>query len=214
MFAMWQLITAPDRKFAFAPAKTWCALFRNFSAHPSYRHASTITRGNSSHARDCHAWMWTATRYASFAVARETIQRHPRFKYEQLKLLFESPRAAAETWPTGRHPHFGRNPQTSQVLGASFLERAWTMIFGCTQQAGDSNCSFSADTIADEPHWAQCRSRVSVLVQQEGIARGCYSINNLDWGHGLGGGTVKHSLKVDNKTDAFESGLFLQRHRS
>ena len=86
----------------------FCEMYRLFGARDAGRLASRARGG-------CKLWL--SVTHAHFVVARSTIRRHARSRYEALLRMFETER--------------GCTP--GHVPLATFMERSWALIFGCTR---------------------------------------------------------------------------------
>ena len=88
--------------------------------------------------------MWSSSLHANFAVARSAIRAHPREAYVDWLRRFEDTAQANQTWPVGSGRLRGRKTYVySQTVGASFMERSWTLIFGCAKPHPDTaRCLF------------------------------------------------------------------------
>jgi hypothetical protein len=120
---------------SIVPLRTFCTLWRSFDPTPPAEAPCPV---------------WSAVGFASFAVARRTIMRHPRHVYARWLRSFERPSEAKSLWgssegehafhPTGWHvdEDTHRSPQLAQDarVGATFFERAWALIFGCSEALG------------------------------------------------------------------------------
>jgi hypothetical protein len=128
-------VVAAGHAMASIPISTFCALFVNFSK-PATSH------GN------CK--LWTSVTWAHFAVKREAIRTHRRHKYRQLVALFEDPSSITRAFENAANPAAAGGSEdsivTMTIRGASFLERSWSFLFGCSRPIGLGECSFTQNT--------------------------------------------------------------------
>lgn len=124
--------------------ETYCALYRNFSLP--------------SPSSDAPCKGWNSVTWAHFIVSREAIRSHSRETYRQLMLLFEDPqgleRAFRTTTPgsTGTNNISRKEPWEYAAIGATFLERSWSFVFGCARPitSGSNECLFwPNETVSD-----------------------------------------------------------------
>jgi len=90
----------------------------------------------------CH--VWAADAFAHFAVSNGTIQRHPRAMYAALLEWFEADALSQHWW--GERNFKASGVHGAHAFGATVMERAWSLIFGCTDAIGGARCSFDANT--------------------------------------------------------------------
>ena len=109
--------------------RTYCELWRDFG------------RGAS---RECATWR--AASHAHFAVNNRTIKQHPLASYLRWRRTFETDAAVSAF---GRdHERRVDHPSNETIArfatrGASFFERSWAMLFGCTTIW--DGCTFSTN---------------------------------------------------------------------
>lgn len=137
------------------PLSTYCELWRSFEA------GEVSGRGGEDE-RNTLCPVWSAVGWASFIVARRTIHQRPRAAYERWLRSFEDNVTAHALWPTLGDNHsasvatgldaVGPLARTGepydQRLGATFFERAWSLIFGCSEAL--SGCGYTANSSRTE----------------------------------------------------------------
>ena len=110
--------------------KTYCELWQDYGRDAS---------------RSCTTWR--AASHAHFAVKNSTIKRHPQATYLRWRRTFET-QAAVSAF--GRDHERPIDQPTNETVarfatrGASFFERSWAMLFGCTTIW--EGCAFSTNT--------------------------------------------------------------------
>ena len=103
----------------YTPMSTFCALWRSFEVDAPQN--------------ETRCPLWSSAAHASFVVSRETIRAHSVTKYERWMRAFEDDVEARRLWrplPIAADVKSCCDPLAPR-LGATFFERAWTLIFGC-----------------------------------------------------------------------------------
>jgi hypothetical protein len=174
------------------PLSTYCELWRSFERGPPSAADGT--------AAEELCPLWSSVAWASFVVARRTIHHRPRATYERWLHSFEAKETASALWPpSSRLSPFHKDPlgdlksdDPSARWGATFFERAWTLIFGCS--AAVTGCAYTprtsrselfsrcpmSDAIAPESSYQTSNNaRVFTLVKGEIHPSGCRAIHRL-----------------------------------
>ncbi len=168
------------------PLATYCALWRSFETRPS------AADGDED---DALCPLWAAAGWASFAVARRTVRHRPRSAYERWLRSFEDTATARALWPPRGRDWGAEADEPVAKWGATFFERAWTLVFGCTEAL--SGCAYTtntsraellsrcpmSDSIAPESPAGSKRTsnvaKIYALVQGEVSPYGCRAMHRL-----------------------------------
>jgi hypothetical protein len=169
------------------PLSTYCELWRSFERGPPSTADGTATE------ELCP--LWSAVAWASFVVARRTIHHRPRATYERWLRSFEEKETASALWPPSSRlsPFVGKvSDDPNARWGATFFERAWTLIFGCS--AALTGCAYTSrtsrselysrcpmsDAVAPESSYPTSNNaRIFTLVKGEIHPSGCRAIHSL-----------------------------------
>ena len=132
------------------PLSTFCRLWQSFDD-------GAAGAGGADEDRPCP--VWTTAGWASFAVSRRTIRSRPLSSYRWWLSSFENATQALELWAKlrGMPPLDNADEDTGGAdvvrsqnvatharaarIGATFFERAWPLIFGCSSTL--AKCAFS-----------------------------------------------------------------------
>ena len=151
--------------FGGEPFRTKCEFYRDFRQRGPHEVETSISMDSAANvqpvgsATPCKLWEVT-TSGGNFAVHRDAIRRQPRAAYERWLRILESRKESDDAfyahvglqgrWWQDKLPRGVRlSDGWSAKAGASFMERSWAFVFGCSRPTG-KECAFDLGTNATE----------------------------------------------------------------